>query len=1064
MTINRSVRQADQGAKTPHPRDDLWRLAAQATGDCLYDWDVPSDTCWCSEAYVKTFGQPTQPTTHWLLEHIHPDDRERAEATFHKVLEEGVKVLNGEYRLRTLKGDYLYVEDRAMMIHGDQGELIRAVGSVRDVTERVEARQRLEEIRQRYELATSAAGVGVWDWNVQTGEFYLDPTVKGLLGYSDEDLPNDLYLWSGMVHPDDQAEVMQAAWDHIDGKTSEYVKEHRMFHKDGTVRWILVRGQAVRDADGTVIRMTGTDTDITARKQVEQELARLNEQLEQRISQRTEALRQEIAEREQAQVRLTDSERRYRMLTANATDILILADENRELEYVSPACRRLLGFSPEEMMAEPRFQRVHPDDLPHLQEKARECDATGGPVTACYRRQHKDGHYVWMEARARVARWTEQGTPAQIVCVLRDVTDRRQAEEALRCSERRFRDALENTRHFMYRFDFVQDRYEYMSTCIEELTGFTMEEFLAKGMAEVIDEIHPDDVDYVQREVDRACREADGDRVSLTLEYRRRYKDGRYVWISDWATLLLDEQRRPHTAIGSAYDITDRKTAEMELRNTRQQQEQKIRERTAALAASEEKWRSLVAAAPDHIIVLSSDEVVEYVNRDPPDITVGEMIGRPAYDFLLPEYHDMVRQSIRDVLETGQVRKYEVLSEFSSGRRVWYACRMGPYRIHGRIVGVIAIATDVTDQKQTQSLLALRTRQLEALANNAPDPIFRVSPGLRFAFVNTRMAKLLGEQPSDLIGRRCEESGMPADACEHWRRRLAQVFETGRPEVVEVIVPVPDGERHFQSHLVPEMSDDGRTVESVLGISRDITDLKQAQKKLLDYQRQLRSLASQLAVAEERQRREIAAGLHDRIGQSLAALKLDIGLLMRSLPDELHPQTEEILEILGQIMDDTRSLTFELCPPMLYEVGLEAAIEWLAGQFAQAHGLEVEVIDDGRDKPLDEDLRGLTFQAVRELLINVTKHAEADHVRISVKREDGQICLAVSDDGVGFDVDKALAIHSSDNGGGFGLFNIRERISHFGGRMEAESEPGFGSSLHLILPIQDGGNQDNGNR
>jgi PAS domain S-box-containing protein len=137
-----------------------------------------------------------------------------------------------------------------------------------------------KRIEERYDLATQAANVGVWDWNILTGEFYLDKNVKAILGYTDKEIPNDLDAWVTYVHPEDRQRVMDAAQAHLDGKTSQYICEHRMLHKDGSIRWILCRGIATRDVDGKAIRMFGTDMDITERKTAELERDKLVRELQ----------------------------------------------------------------------------------------------------------------------------------------------------------------------------------------------------------------------------------------------------------------------------------------------------------------------------------------------------------------------------------------------------------------------------------------------------------------------------------------------------------------------------------------------------------------------------------------------------------------------------------------------------------------------------------------------------------------------------------------------------------------------------------------------------------------
>jgi len=150
----------------------------------------------------------------------------------------------------------------------------------REIEERKQAEEALRESGDRYALATKAARVGVWDWNIQTNEFYLDPNVKAILGYSDAEIPNDIEVWSNYVHPDDKQPVMEAFQDHIDGKTPEFAYKHRMLHKDGSIRWIMARGTVLRDDQDNPVRAVGTDTDITQHQQAEEALREKDNKLE----------------------------------------------------------------------------------------------------------------------------------------------------------------------------------------------------------------------------------------------------------------------------------------------------------------------------------------------------------------------------------------------------------------------------------------------------------------------------------------------------------------------------------------------------------------------------------------------------------------------------------------------------------------------------------------------------------------------------------------------------------------------------------------------------------------
>jgi PAS domain S-box-containing protein len=156
---------------------------------------------------------------------------------------------------------------------------ILVLGIARDVSERTKAVEELRKSDERYTRAVAAGKVGVWEWDLVTNDMYVDPYLKGLLGYEDSEIQNRLEDWGRHVHPQDAERVMKVAEACISGKTPLYEVEHRMLHKDGSVRWLLARGVVNRDPDGKPIRMVGSDVDITYRKQAEEKLRYVTAQL-----------------------------------------------------------------------------------------------------------------------------------------------------------------------------------------------------------------------------------------------------------------------------------------------------------------------------------------------------------------------------------------------------------------------------------------------------------------------------------------------------------------------------------------------------------------------------------------------------------------------------------------------------------------------------------------------------------------------------------------------------------------------------------------------------------------
>lgn len=229
-------------------------------------------------------------------------------------------------------------------------------------------------------------------------------------------------------------------------------------------------------------------------------------------------------------------------------------------------------------------------------------------------------------------------------------------------------------------------------------------------------------------------------------------------------------------------------------------------------------------------------------------------------------------------------------------------------------------------------------------------------------------------------------------------------------------------------------------------LQQEIQTRKKAEKKLLDYQKQLQSLTSQMSLIEEHEKRRIATELHDCLGQTLALAKIKLGLLNKLVSAELKGNVKEILQLIEQTIKEARTLTFELSPPILYELGFDQAIKWLIDQFHDKYGTKFMLVDDGSDKPFDSNIRFFLFQAVRELMINIVKHARSDRAKIVISRRNNRLQISVKDKGIGF---SSESVKES----GYGLFNIRERMNHIGGKFEIKSTPGQGTSVTLVAPF-----------
>lgn len=249
-------------------------------------------------------------------------------------------------------------------------------------------------------------------------------------------------------------------------------------------------------------------------------------------------------------------------------------------------------------------------------------------------------------------------------------------------------------------------------------------------------------------------------------------------------------------------------------------------------------------------------------------------------------------------------------------------------------------------------------------------------------------------------------------------------------------------------------------------LHRALAERKRAEAQVRRNHEHLRTIGAELMIAEERERRRIATVLHDSVVQLLALAKLKVDAARRAAPAEGASRLSEVYDLVDQAIAQARTLTADISPPVLYELGLGPAIQWLGDRMRADHGLGFELAWDRQPIPLTEEARIVLFQAVRELMVNVVKHARASTCRTTIARdaEGRALTIAVEDDGCGFPAgaadataaDAAAAPSPDYSKGGFGLFNIRQRLARLGGSVLIAARTGAeggGTAVRLTLPL-----------
>lgn len=479
-----------------------------------------------------------------------------------------------------------------------------------------------------------------------------------------------------------------------------------------------------------------------------------------------------------------------------------------------------------------------------------------------------------------------------------------------------------------------------------------------------------------------------------------------------------------------------------------------------ALRESKEFSANLAWNVPNPVIVFNRRSEITYLNPAFEQMTgfvASELLGRPAPYPWWPEERQRLlmrlhQELLKDRSEGRHVCREERLFLKKNGQTFWADEQTVLCFEEGEFLFGISTWVDVTAKKaDRERILEEKERRYRHVFEGSLEAICLFSAGEdgvpeRLVDANAAFCSLLGRGLEEVlrwgIGDLFTEGECPFRELPEGQRGVSG--ETVLRDASGKLVPF-----EFQAAL---LALEGRNFWLFSG--RDISHRKEIEEQERLYRRQLRALASQLTITEERERREISREIHDSIGQMLALAKIKLGVLGQKLGDSSRKEIGELRGFLDSSINCTRNLTFELGTPVLYELGFEASLEWLASLFASRHGFEVRCRVQNMQERLGEDLRFFLFRSARELLYNAVKYAGVSRALLTVRKEEDRVLLEVKDQGRGFDPSPILSGWGRPGEGvsSFGLFSILERVRYLGGDMEVHSSPGEGTKVLLQVP------------
>ncbi|MGB2807213.1 MAG: PAS domain S-box protein [Sedimentisphaerales bacterium] len=864
------------------------------------------------------------------------------------------------------------------------------VGTARDITERRQMEKTLRESEQKYRALVEQSSYGIvilQDYRI----VFANKAAAEIPGLTMEKLQSlSLEDMMAFVPPEDRAATLERLKNRFARKNEPGNYELRLVRRNGEEFWLNLFFSNIEYQGKFAIQLAFVD--ITDQKRMEEALRR--------------------------------SEIQFREIFENTPVGVYRTTPDGRVLMANPALVHMLGFSSFEELSQRNLEEEGFEPQYRRSIFREEIERKGRIVSWESIWTTQDGKNLHVIENARIVR-DEDGRILYYEGTAENITERKKAEEALTESEEKFRNLSEQSPNMI--FINKRGRVVYANKKCEEVMGYKREEFYHPDF-DFMTLIAPEFRQFINTNLSRHIK---GEEIK-PYEYGLITKNGEKL--DAIITTRLMKYDGENSILGTITDITERKQTEEKLR---------VREQTL---------RAFLNAPTESAILVDTEGTILEINRIAAQRlgkSAEELIGMGIYDYLPADIAESRKARGVEVIRSGKPLRFQ---DERAGR--YYDNNIYPvFDDEGKVSAFGVFSGDITENKQAQEALKESEEKYRAIVERATDSIVTVDLKGIITSCNTALLEQTGYSEQDFVGRHFTKNPtMRTKDIPKYLKIFMSLVAGKVPGPLELVGIYKDGSEHLGEVHISIIRKRGKII-GFQAMTRDITERKQAEEKLREYQEQLKSLASELTLAEERERHRIATELHDEISQSLFISKMKLEEIQKSGSGKTFDDTlDEINNSLGRIIAAMRSLTFDLSSPILYEFGFEEAVaEWLNEQVEKKHGIATEFEDDGLPKPLDDDIRVILFRNVRELLINVVKHARAKKIKVSIQKVGSRIRVSVEDDGVGFDSTKAESLIISKEA--FGLFSIRERLEHLGGNLEIMSSPGCGCRVTITSPL-----------
>ncbi|MCX6317529.1 MAG: PAS domain S-box protein [Bacteroidetes bacterium] len=855
------------------------------------------------------------------------------------------------------------------------------LGTGIDLTEQKNAAEEIRFSAEGYYLTALATNDMIWDWNLHTDQIWWNKNYNKLFGYPENNNQHTINSWVESIHEDDRERVAAGIYLAVRKGEKFWADEYRCLKQDGTLIYVNDRGYISHNANGEPVRMIGSMQDITERIRSE------------------EALR--------------EKEERYRNLFERASDSIVVHNMEGVILDMNFAAEGFSGYSREQLRRMNLTDLLFAEDLVILPIPFEKLKA--GATTISRRRvKTRTGVIRIMEVSSRML------PDGNVMAILRDVTEKSEAERALRNSELRFRALASNVPVGIFETD-TEGQTTYVNDKMLEYTGVTFDELMKTGWLKYI---HPDDRTILIESWQHRVKEKE----ESTQQYRIVSNKGDIRWVQGKAIPIYDKNGTFNGYLGTVNDITKEKLAQI------------------ALIESEEKYRTLVEQASDAIYIVNEKGRVVTVNPSACRLSgysEEELLQMNILDFVFAG--DLETKPFRfDELKQGKTVTVERRLKIKENKTLEVEC-IANMLSDGRI---LVFARDITERIRIRNEILKEKNFSDAIINSLPGIFYLYDDNGQFIRWNKNF-----EYISGYTGTQISEMH-PLDFFDDTekeliRQRMEEVFRSGKAEV----------EAHFYTisrEKIPYYFNGWRVIfddkPCLIGVGIDITEKKKNEQLLLQSYEDIRRLASHLTRVREDERKRIGREIHDELGQQLTAIKMDMAWIDKRTDNTnelIKNKIKNVITLLDGGNKSVRRILTELSPGINDNHGLLEALERLNHQFESTTSIPVEFVTTHTSIQLSQDIANCIFRVYQESLTNIMKYAEAKKVESSLLLKEGQIVVKICDDGKGFDTQGIPAKTS------FGLLGMKERVLSQHGKFELRTAKGKGTCITITVPCRE---------